>query len=129
MGCRARRTRLLAAAVGGLWLAGPVLASDVDPPASQAAPRERLDLGLYGSPYGDGARPAQPSPRFDAWVDVEAAPEPTLDETMTVWMKHFDLGEQAVYGRGYAVDPHAQPNAVNLLPLFEKIYDKLKNRK
>jgi hypothetical protein len=106
-----------------------VRASGVDPPASQAAPRRGLDLGLYGSAYGDGARPAQPSLRFDAWVDVEAAPEPTLDETMSVWMRHFDLGEQAVYGRGYALDPNAQPNAVNLLPLFEKIYDKLKKRK
>jgi hypothetical protein len=129
MGCRARRTRLLAAAAGVLWLAGPVRAFDVGPPPSHAVPHKRLDLGLYGSPYGDGTRLAQPSLRFDAWVDVEAAPEPTLDETMNAWMKRFDLGEQAVYGRGYALDPNAHPNSVNRVPVFKKIYDSLKKKK
>ena len=130
MGCRAPWSRLLAVGVGLVLLSAPsVHASDAtSPPASGSAPRHRLDLGLYGSPYGSAGQPPQ-GLRFEAWVDVEAPPERTLDETMALWWKHFDLGEPAVYGRDYNLRPDAQPNSVNLLPLFEKIYDKLKKRK
>jgi hypothetical protein len=129
MACRAAvRTRLLAASLGALLVAAPARATDTGQPRSnEGTRRQRLDLGLYDPPYG---MPGQPPTalRFDEWVDVEGAPARGLEETMAVWWKHFDLGEQAVYGRGYYVDPRAKPNAVNLLPVLEKLYDTLKKR-
>ena len=126
MGCRALRTRLVAACAGLLLLACPARGSDADARAPGDAPRRRLDLGLYGPPYGAPGREPPAGLRFDAWIDVEGAPNRDLDETMAVWWKHFDFVEPAVYGRDYNLRPNAQPNSVNLLPLFQKLYDKLK---
>ena len=126
MGCSAWRTRLLAACLGALLASGPVRAAG-EHPSGAGVQRQRLDLGLYGAPYGTpGGQPSVPL-RFDDWVDVEGAPARTLEDNMAVWMRHFDLGEQAVYGRGYYVDPDAQPNAVNLVPLFQQLYKMKRN--
>ena len=128
MRCRALRT--LAVGIGALLLSGPARAADTDEQAHRVSPRKRLDLGLYGPPYLAPGREPQAGFRFDAWVDVEGAPARDLEESMAVWLRHFDLGEPAVYGSGYYnARPDAEPNAVNVLPLFEELYHKLKKRK
>jgi hypothetical protein len=104
--------------------------TDASPPASPSpAPepaRRRLDLGLFGSPYTEAPHDASQNLRFESWVEVIGEPKPPPSETMIVWWKHFDLTEPAVYGHGHTAN--GQPNSVNLLPLFEKIYDKLKRK-
>lgn len=122
-----RRFPAGAAALAVLLSAGAVEAT---PPPSSPPPepsRKRLDLGLFGSPYGTAPPDASQNLRFESWVEVVGDPKGSTNETMMVWWKHFDFTEPAVYGRGYI--PNAQPNSVNLLPMFEKIYDKLKKRK
>ena len=101
-------TRLLAACLGALLASGPVRAAG-ERPSGDGPRRQRLDLGLYGAPYGISGGEPLAGLRFDDWVDVEGAPARSLEDNMAVWMRHFDLGEQAVYGRGYYVDPDAQP--------------------
>ena len=117
-----------AAVVLSLLLSAPE--AGASPPASPSPPpepaRRRLDLGTFGSPYAEAPRDASRNLRFESWVDVIGEPKPTPNETMMVWWEHFDFTEPAVYGRGYNLN--GQPNSVNLLPLFEKIYDKLKRK-
>ena len=120
-------TRLLAACLGALLASGPVRAAG-ERPSGDGPRRQRLDLGLYGAPYGISGGEPLAGLRFDDWVDVEGAPARSLEDNMAVWMRHFDLGEQAVYGRGYYVDPDAQPNAVNVLPVLQKLYDRIKRK-
>ena len=129
MAWRVLRVRLLTVCLALLAASGPARAADAGAPPSGDGPRRhRLDLGLYGAPYGSSGHEPPAGLRFDDWVDVEGAPARSLEDNMAVWMRHFDLGEQALYGRGYYVDPDAQPNAVNLLPLFQKLYDRVKRK-
>jgi hypothetical protein len=118
-----------AAAALALVLGAPgVMAAPPPSPSPRPEPaRKRLDLGLFGSSYATAPRDASQNLRFESWVEVIGDPKPSANETMMVWWKHFDFTEPAVYGRGYALN--GQPNSVNLLPVFEKIYDKLKKRK
>jgi hypothetical protein len=48
---------------------------------------------------------------------------------MAFWWRHFDIEAPSIYGRDYNLRPDAQPNAVNLLPLLQQAYAKLRKRK
>jgi len=98
-------------------------------PGQSARSGQRLDLGLYGSPYGPPSRELTSELRFEAWMEVVGQVRSDPNQTMAFWWRHFDFEAPAIYGRDYNLRPNAQPNAVNILPLLQKAYDKLRKRK
>ena len=130
LGVRLKFVERLALAAA-LLLVAPASARATGPESASAPPaasRKRLDLGLYGSPYRPPSR-GQPSQlRFEAWVDVVGEPKPDPNQAMELWWKRFDIGDPAIYGQGYNLRPDAQPNSINILPLLQKAYEKLKKR-
>ncbi len=119
------------ALAAALILLAPASSRAAEPGSTSAPPaasRKRLDLGLYGSPYRPPSREQPPELRFEAWVDVIGKPKSDPNQTMALWWKQFDIGDPAIYGRGYNVRPDAQPNSVNILPLLQKAYETLKKR-
>jgi len=130
LGVRLKFVERLALATALLLLA-PASSRAAEPESASPPPvasGKRLDLGLYGSPYRPPSREQPSELRFEAWVDVVGNPKPDPNQVMALWWKRFDIGDPAIYGRGYNVRPDAQPNSVNILPLLQKAYEKLKKR-
>jgi hypothetical protein len=96
------------------------------------APRSWLDLGAHGRPGAVTYQTLLDAPRFQSSIDVEAKAPQDLNVTMAVWWHHFDLPKPSPYGHAnttaYRPGTAGAP-AVNLLPVFGWIADKIKDRK
>jgi hypothetical protein len=132
--------------VAGLMAGAPALArglTDGEKPAPEpvriksveeraTAPRSWLDLGAHGRPGGVSAQALLDAPRFESHIDVEGQAPRDLNETMALWWQHFDLPVPTPYGdansSSYRPGTQGAP-AVNLLPVFGWIKDKIKDRK
>jgi len=94
------------------------------------APRAWLDLGAHGRPGAVTVQTLLDAPRFQSSIDVEGKAPQDLNQTMAVWWRHFDLPAPAVYGQNSNYRPGSTVTpAVNLLPVFGWIADKIKDRK
>lgn len=92
--------------------------------ASPAA-RGRLNLGLWGSPYADGAPGGAPllpdSPRFRDEIDVESTPM-DLNTAMAWWWKRYNF-EYSIY-RG----TEGKKPGLDILPALTSLGRKIKDR-
>lgn len=115
-----------------LVLGASALAAQSPSPSPKPAAKARrpLSLGPWGSQYADGP-PGVPilpdSPRFRDHVDVRSTPR-DINTTMASWWKRFDL-EHSIYGAGINVQKPVHPGSFNILPLFDWVGDKIKERK
>ena len=118
---RAARAAVLAAGLS--LLAAPLRAED----ETLTRPKiRRLDLGLYGRVYP--ARQAVEMLRFETSVDVTATAARTPNETMLVLWESWNLPTGSIYGKGYNMQNQGCPTCVNILPLIEKLVDKIKKK-
>ena len=92
-----------------------------------AARPKKLDLGAYSL----FAPPPQPSskvgPRFDISIDVVARPPRDPNVAMAEWWRHWNF-EYSIYGRGINVQTPMPGGGFNLIPLFEWLAKKAKER-
>jgi hypothetical protein len=84
----------------------------------------RLDLGLYGRIYPPSQ--AVEMLRFETSIDVTAPAPRTPNETMLVFWEDWNLPTGSIYGKGYNMQNQGCPTCVNILPLIEKLVDKIK---
>ena len=84
----------------------------------------RLDLGLYGRIHPPSQ--AVDMLRFETSIDVTAPAALTPDETMLVFWEGWNLSTGSIYGKGYNMQNQGCPTCVNILPLIEKLVDKIK---
>ena len=84
----------------------------------------KLDLGLYGRVYP--ARQAVDMLRFESTIEVTASAPRTPNETMVVFWEGWNLSTGSIYGKGINMQNQGCPTCVNILPLIEKLVDKIK---
>jgi hypothetical protein len=92
-----------------------------------AATPKKLDLGAYTL----FAPPPKPSPklgpRFDTSIEVVASLPRDPNEAMAEWWRHWNF-EYSIYGRGINVQQPMPGGGFNLIPLFEWLGKKAKER-
>jgi hypothetical protein len=115
----------LAAVLGAglLLLATPLRGED----QTLTRPKMRkLDLGLYGRVYPPSQ--ALQMPRFESSVDVTAQAPRDYNATMAVFWDDWQLSTGSIYGRGINIQNQGCPTCVNILPLIDKLVDKIKKK-
>ena len=111
------------AVVAGLALLPVTLGAD----ETLTRPKVRkLELGLYGRVQSPGQ--ALQTLRFESTVDVTAEAPRTYDETMALYWRHWELSTGSIYGKGINMQNQGCPTCVNILPLVEKVIDKIKKK-
>ncbi len=87
-------------------------------------PLRKLDLGLYGRVHPPSQ--ALQMPRFASSVDVLGEAPRDYNTTMAVFWRQWELSTGSIYGKG--IDFHNQGcvTCVNVLPLIDKLIDKIK---
>jgi len=92
-----------------------------------AATPKKLDLGAYIL----FAPPPKPTPtigpRFDTSIEVVAILPRDPNEAMAEWWRHWNF-EYSIYGRGINVQQPMPGGGFNLIPLFEWLAKKAKER-
>ena len=86
----------------------------------------KLDLGLYGRVYPPSQ--AVQMLRFESSVEVTAPAPRTPNETMLVFWEGWELSTGSIYGKGINIQNQGCPTCVNILPLIEKLVDKIKKK-
>jgi hypothetical protein len=84
----------------------------------------KLDLGLYGRVHP--ASQALQMPRFESSVDVTAEAPRDYNASMAVHWRQWNLSTGSIYGKGINMQNQGCPTCVNVLPLIEKVIDKIK---
>jgi hypothetical protein len=105
----------------------PKDASPLSDAVAAAATPKKLDLGAYVL----FAPPPKPSPklgpRFDTSIDVVASLPKDPNVAMAEWWRHWNF-EYSIYGRGINIQKPMPGGGFNLIPLFEWLRDKAKER-
>jgi hypothetical protein len=115
----------LAAVLGAAVLLSPAALRGED--ATLTRPKIRkLDLGLYGRVHPPSQ--ALQMLRFESSVDVTAAAPRTPNETMLVFWEGWQLSTGSIYGKGINIQNQGCPTCVNILPLIDKLIDKIKKK-
>lgn len=98
-----------------------------DSALAAAATPKKLDLGAYAL----FAKPPKPAvvlgPRFDTSIEVVASMPRDPNDAMAEWWRHWNF-EYSIYGRGINVQKPMPGGGFNLLPLFEWLGKKAKER-
>jgi hypothetical protein len=124
------RTRWALASLGlfVVLAAAPATAGDQEttPPIRPGALSRPLKLGLYGR-----ITPPQSAlalPRFEDSIEVTAEAPRDYNETMAVFWQQWNLSTGSIYGKGINFTNQGCPTCVNILPLIEKVIDKIKKK-
>lgn len=119
-----RRGSLAAVLGAGLLLLAAPLRGDNE---TLTRPKIRkLDLGLYGRVYPPSQ--ALQMLRFESSVEVIAPAPRTPNETMLVFWEGWELSTGSIYGKGINIQNQGCPTCVNILPLIDKLIDKIKKK-
>lgn len=92
-----------------------------------AATPKNLNLGDYALFAPAPKVPVTIGPRFDTEIDVVASLPRDPNVAMADWWRHWNF-EYSIYGRGINVQNPMPGGGYNLLPLFEWIGKKAKER-
>ena len=119
-----RRVSLAAVlGAGAFLLAAPLRGED----QTLTRPKLRkLDLGLYGRVVPPSQ--ALQMPRFESSVDVTAEAPADYNATMAVYWNQWHLSTGSIYGKGVDFQNQGCPTCVNILPVIEKLIDKIKKK-
>ena len=107
-------------------LVDPKAAPVSDALAAAAVPK-KLDLGAYVLFAPPPKAAVAIGPRFDTAIDVVASMPRDPNVVMADWWRHWDF-EYSIYGRGINVQKPMPGGGFNLLPLFEWLGKKAKER-
>lgn len=104
----------------------PGVVRDESELAAAATPKP-LDLGAYAL-FAPPPKPAlKLGPRFDTSVEVVARAPRDPNEAMADWWRHWNF-EYSIYGHGINIQKPMPGGGFNLLPLFEWLGKKAKER-
>src|SRR5687768_4494032 len=92
-----------------------------------AATPKNLNLGDYALFAPAPKAPVALGPRFDTEIEVLARLPRDPNVVMADWWRHWDF-EYSIYGRGINIQNPMPGGGYNLLPLFEWIGKKAKER-
>jgi hypothetical protein len=116
------RRGVMCAALGiGLLLAPAAFPADE---TLTHPPLRPLNLGLYGRVYP--ASQALQMPRFESSIEVIGERPLDYNDTMAVFWRQWDLSTGSLYGKGVAFHNQGCATCVNILPLIDKLIDKIK---
>ena len=108
-----------------------VLDPRATPPVSDALAQAAIPKNLNLGDYALFAPTPKPSlslaPRFDTTIEVVASLPRDPNATMADWWRHWNF-EYSIYGRGINIQQPMPGGGFNLLPLFEWIGKKAKER-
>jgi len=116
-----RRGLMCAALAVGVLLTPAVFAADE---TLTHPPVRPLNLGLYGRVYP--ASQALQMPRFQSSIEVIGEQPRDFNDTMAVFWRQWDLSTGSIYGKGINIQNQGCPTCVNILPLIDKLIDKIK---
>jgi hypothetical protein len=115
-----RGSSCAALGAGLLLLSAPLRADET----LTRPPLRKLDLGLYGRLHPPSQ--ALQMPRFESSIDVLGATPRDPNTTMAVFWRQWKLSTGSVYGKGIDFHDQGCATCVNILPLIEKVIDKIK---